>query len=68
MGAGGSSTFARTQQITWSVLTSKDHSVAVTLHRDPHGYLCKGCQARHFEGEGNMKVLETDKEAEDHRD
>lgn len=63
MDAGGSSPFARTQEIT-----SKNHSVTVTLHRDPHGYLCKGCQARHFEGEGNMKILETDKEAEDHRD
>lgn len=40
----------------WSVLTSKGHSVIVTLNRDPHGCLYKYFGAR------------KDKEADGHRD
>lgn len=48
---------------TWSVLTSKGHSVTVTLNRDPHGCLFyKHFGAGHFSGEGK------DKEADGHKD
>jgi hypothetical protein len=36
----------------------------VTLNRDPHGYLYKHFEAGHFSGEGSMKILFTDKEAD----